>query len=129
MQVWITNDSMDNAGALGAALEQAAKARSNQELKAFVIFVEKGSEAAPEIGAKLQELSKTEGLRRVALLTVPAGGDAVSEYHISTDSSIKNTVLVYKDKTVKCAFVNLTADKAGIQKLNKAVEQMVKAGG
>lgn len=127
VQVWVNGDSLDHVAAIAKNLESklaSTNSAGTPKLKAFVVFVNKTNDSG--LPAKLQQLAAKNGLKQVSLVWVTAGNRAVSEYAINLDPKIKNTVFVYRNRTVQSKFVNLEATTKGIGSLNSAIASILK---
>lgn len=122
VQAWIHTDDDKNVAALVSALEKTARANHKAELKAFVVFVNPKREAANVVADRLKKLGARLNLEHVSLMYLPGPDDAaVKGYGINTDARVRNTIFVYKNRTVNTKFVNFSADAKGVTALNKAV--------
>ncbi len=121
----MNTDDEKNVTAIAEDLEQQTKEHSAQDLKAFIVFMNPKGEADAALKKDLEKLAGDKKLHNVALLYVNGPKDpAVGGYEINPDSKVKNTVLVYKNKTVSANFVNLVADKQGLESLNSAIKSV-----
>lgn len=117
MQVFLQYDSPANAKAFATLLQAATKKHDKAGLKAFIL-VKPGDPAqatlvklnAPNVGVAVLDEKGAEGLQL---------------YKISSDPKVKNTVLVYKNRTVVNNFVNLDASGSGAKALNEAIDKML----
>ena len=126
MQAWINSDDSKNVAALVATLEKAAKENASKRLKAFVVFINPAKESAEIMEKRLAKLATSEKVEIVALTYLPGPSDeAVSAYRINTDPKVKNTIFVYKNRTVDTKFVNFTADAKGLQELHSAIKKIL----
>ncbi|NUQ71476.1 MAG: hypothetical protein HUU17_11735 [Chthonomonadales bacterium] len=50
---------------------------------------------------------------------------AVKGYGINTDPAVRNTIFVYRNRTVHSKFVNMKADDKGVAALQTAIEQVL----
>lgn len=126
VQAWIHTDDEKNVKALVKELEKIAKANPDAKFKPFVVFVNGNRESGEVLGTRLREMGKKLGLEHVALTYLP-GPDhhAVKGYGINTDPAVKNTIFVYKNRTVAAKFVNLKADEKGLAQLREAVSKVL----
>jgi len=126
VQAWINSDDDKNVAALVAALEKVAKANADARFKAFVVFANPKREAADAISARLKRIGDKLGVEHVALAYLPGPDDpAVKGYGVSTDPKVRNTIFVYRNRTVDAKFVNFTADDKGIGALNEAIRKVL----
>lgn len=111
-------DTPANAVAFAKVLQAATQTHSKQGFKAFILL-RPGDKAeaelvklnAPNVGVAILDGEGAEGLKL---------------YKISSDPKVKNTVLVYKDRTVVANFVNLDATGAGAKTLSEAIAKMLR---
>lgn len=99
-------------------LNASVVAKKEKNLKAFVIFLNDGSKT---IEPQLTTLAETAKAQDIALTYLAKDDRAVSRYKVNLDPEVKNTVIVYKDKKVTAKFVNLKADKKGLEELQTAI--------
>lgn len=122
VQAWINTDNDKNVAALVSALEKTALANHEAKLKAFVVFVNPKREAADVVADRLKKLGAKLNLEHVSLMYLPGPEDpAVKGYGINTDARVRNTIFVYKNRTVNTKFVNFSADEKGVKTLNEAI--------
>ena len=119
MQVFVNSDSTDNVVAIAKQLSEAVKQEKEAEFKAFVVFIKADEKAV----AKLAEENKIDN---VGFVLVKGPDDpALKAYKIDTSDKVRNTVIVYANKTVTAKFVNLDADKDA-KRLKKAIAEACK---
>lgn len=124
VQAWINTDDEKNVVALASALEKTARANAQQKLKVFVVFMNPNREPAEGIAGRLARIGAAAKLERVSLVYLPGpDAEAVKEYAVNTDARVRNTVFVYRNRTVSAKFVNLTADGRGVSALDAAVHK------
>jgi hypothetical protein len=113
VQVWVNGDDPKNVAEITKWLSSAVTKYNKAEFKAFVIVLTDGKAPVAAIATQKTENDNVH----IAYLNKSDG--AVSRYKFNEDA--KNTVIVYKDKKVTANFVNLKADKAGLETLSEAV--------
>ncbi|MBV6458519.1 MAG: hypothetical protein HONBIEJF_01649 [Fimbriimonadaceae bacterium] len=124
VQVWINGDGVENYGPIAKLLQNAMEAHKDQKLKAFmIVMVEPGK--ASQIAGGLEHTAAKLGLKDVAVAYLPTNDEAVSNYQVNTSKDVKNTIFVYRDRTVKSKFVNLKSDASGLGDLKKAIAGIV----
>ena len=127
VQVWVNTDDPKNVAQIADTLEKVAKANANKKFKAFVVFINPNKQAGDKLGKQLEGIASKENLQNVALVYLPGPSDeAVKDYEINTDAKVKNTVFVYKSRKVNAKFVNLVADKKGVDTLETAIKGVLK---
>lgn len=119
VQAWFHMDSEANMTAIARELNSAV-ASSKKDFKAFMIMM-KGCEKCEPMAKSFATKAEKSGLKNVAIATLDGKDEAVKNYKINTDSAVKNTILVYKDRKVVARFVNLKADAAGMRQLRAAI--------
>ncbi len=74
----------------------------------------------------LKELNSAEKADNVGLALLKGKNDeAISSYKINTDASVKNTVIVYRNRKATAVFVNWTPKET--DKLNAAITAAVES--
>ncbi len=127
MQVWINADDPKNVAAIGEALEKAVKANQSKQLKGFLIFIKPNGRSVQSLSSDMKNLAADKKLDGLGLAYVSGPRDeGVSLYKINTDEKVKNTIFVYRDKTLAAKLVNLLADDKGLAALDSAIQQVLK---
>lgn len=122
VQVWVNGDSNENVLATQKILSNAVKNYAGKEFKAFVIVMtsdEKSLDTA-------QRLAEDNPFDNVAIALIPHNHAAVKSYKVNPDASVKNTVMIYKDRKVVANMVNFVANEKGAAALNSAIEKVAK---
>lgn len=126
-QVWVNNDDPGNVVKIAKTLESAIDKDGLHKFRAFVVYIPGKGQTDAAMTAKLSSLAAKNGIDKVAFTFVNGESrDAISQYQINTDPSVKNTVFVYRDRTVQANFVNLKADDAGLAKLQASIAKAVR---
>ena len=123
IQVWINNDKPENVAKIVKTLDDLETAHKDQKLKTFVIFVTEDSKAAE---TQLTEISEKQKANNICLAYIEPANEAVGYYKVNLDPQIKNTVMLYRRKTIQAKQVNLVADEKGHAELTKNVDEMLK---
>ena len=95
-------------------------AHKTREFKALVVFLTDDKNAA-SVKKAVAESARKPALAGLGMAVLNKSDDAVRAYGINTAADVKNTVLVYKDWTVRKSFVNLKADPSGLKQLEGAI--------
>lgn len=119
IQVWNTGDDQSNIVAMLNHLDNKV-ANSKHELKAFEVRVTSCEACVSDNG----EIAKMVKGGNVGITQIPSTSEAVKAYKINTDGSVKNTVIVYRNRKVVANFVNLKADEEGLAKLDAAIAKV-----
>lgn len=125
VQVWVNGDNKANVTAVLKDLDKMIGTYTKNEFKALVVFVVPETDitsAKAAIGRHISQL----GLKNVGVAVINKDHEAVTSYKINLDSSVKNTVFVYKNWKVTDKMVNLKADADGLASLNKAIAAIAK---
>ena len=123
IQVWINNDSPSNVEKIVKTLDDAVIAHKSEQLRAFVIFVTTDSKKAQVDLAAIADKVKAND---VGLAYIEPTNEAVSDYKINLDASVKNTVMMYRHKKITSKQVNLVADEKGLADIQAGVKEAIK---
>lgn len=121
VQVWVNTDDEANVAAIAKSLSSEVKS-SKSDLKSFVIKLTHCDACV----ASTKDLAASTKLTNIGIAHLSSKDEAVKNYKVNTDSSVKNTVFVYKDRKVVAKFVNLKGDKAGLGQLHAAIAKASK---
>jgi len=127
VQVWVSADSLKNVAGIASALEKACEASGSKDLRAFVVFINHLEQPGDEIGKELAAWAEKNGWKRVSVAYL-AGPNArpVSDFKISLDVRVRNTVFLYRDRMLRDRFINLKADEKGIAALQASIAELLK---
>ena len=125
VQVWINGDNDANVSGIAKTLGVAMDKYKNKEFKALVVFVT-NNPSDTKLADKLKTVAKATKSEKVGMAIIGKSDSAIEDYKINTNADIKNTVLVYKNKSVTTSMVNLKADANGLKSLNAAIESINK---
>lgn len=123
IQVWINNDTPSNVEKLVKTLNDAVVDNKEKRLKGFFIFVDPSGK---KIEPKLEAIASKTKSNDVCLAYLPPKDGAVTAYKINLDPAVKNTVMLYRDRTVVVKKVNLVADEKGLAELKTAIGTLLK---
>ncbi len=124
VQVWVNGDSEANISAIAKVLNDRSQWKGTG-LKPFIIFVSDPAKTS-QTAKWIAEFSSKTNINNVAMAYLPKNSEYVGDYKINTSAEVKNTIFVYKNRTVQEKFVNLKADATGIANLNKAIDKITK---
>lgn len=125
-QVWVNGDDPANLAKITKTLEGAIAKNGLKKFRAFVVVIPNKGETPNTLKANLSTFASENQLKNVALTFVYGPSkDAIGDYKINTDPSVKNTVFVYADRTVVANFVNLKGDDEGLGKLQASIAKAV----
>lgn len=125
VQVWVNGDDMGNVLEISKNLEKAMEAKKRAQLKAFVIVLTDKANIR-QTAVALEAAASKAGFKDLAVTYLPKTDRAVKDYKVNTAPDVKNTVFLFKDRTVLTKFVNLKADEAGLASLNTAINTIAK---
>jgi len=114
---FVNGDVTKSAG-LVANIQKLVDARKDKGLKTFVVYM-----GGPNLKTTIEKVA-TEHNISIPLVFLPQGtsADDVAAYKISTEA--KNTVLIWKQGTVRQNFVDV--DRTSFPTVEKAVDEMLK---
>jgi hypothetical protein len=125
VQVWINGDSVENVSAIFKAVDEAMVAHKAQQLTSFMLIITSDDPDkfnAAELEKRGLSIPAGSSRESIDVAVVEPDGDAVSSYKINTEA--KNTIILYRDKTVTHKMVNLEAKD--VDKLKTAIDEMTK---
>jgi hypothetical protein len=123
IQVWINNDDSANVEKLVKTLNDAVVGHKDKKLKAFFIFLdENGKSNAPKLAALADKLKSQD----LALAYLSPKDEAIRAYKVNLDPSVKNTVMLYRQRRITSKYVNLQADEKGLAQLGSAITDLTK---
>ena len=125
VQVWVNGDDIDNVLEISKSLEKAVEAKKRSQFKAFVIVLTDKAHSK-QTATALEAAASKAGFDDLAVAYLQKDDHAIKDYKVNTTADVKNTVFVYKDRTVKAKFVNLKGNKAGLTSLNTAIDKIAK---
>jgi hypothetical protein len=125
VQVWINGDNDANVSSIAKTLGVAMDKYKSTEFKALVVFVTNNPNDA-KLADKLKAVAKATKSEKVGMAIIGKSDSALQDYKINTSADVKNTVLVYKNKSVASSMVNLKADTNGLKSLNTAIDAINK---
>jgi hypothetical protein len=123
IQVWINNDNPENVEKLVSTLNEAMVTHKEQKLKAFMIFVTTDAKA---LAPKLTSLADKNKAEDIMLAHIEPSNEAVDAYKVNVAPEIKNTIMLYRKKTVTSKHVNLKADEKGLAELKASIADLLK---
>jgi hypothetical protein len=112
------NGDVAKSGGLVAGIQKLVDAHKDQGLKTFVVFM-----GGPNLKDPIEKLAASHHVT-IPLVFLPQGTSAedVAAYKVSSEA--KNTVLLWKQGTVRHNFVDV--DRASFPQVAKAVDEMLK---
>lgn len=125
VQVWVNGDSADHVKAFAKLLDDRMKQNKASQFKGFVIYLTQ-KDGISSATKTLEQVAKEAKTNDVSLAYLDSSSRSVSDYKVNTSKQVKNTVFVYKNRTVTAKFVNLTPDKKGLAELNRAIDEIVR---
>ena len=104
---WNSNDK-ENMWALLKKFDAEIEKKGLKKLRVFAVYTNPMKENIMQMQTKLFDTSLEENITNSALAYVPSSTpkEEVLAYHLNNDSSIINTIFVYKQRTVIDKFVN-----------------------
>lgn len=91
-----------------------------QYLKVFFTCTTEGQEG---VNAKLEQIGRSLGLRKVSLTTVPSYTDRASEIYLNEINPLaRNTFIIYKQSNVVAKFVELSPTESNFKLMSEALD-------
>lgn len=118
---WLGNTDWESAGKLAVFLENWLQQRGPQRHKAFLIYTNPKARPAAEVTKLLEDFSRKNSLRNVAVLHVPSPTDKPTSFLYGINPRSANTVLVYEKRRVVGKFVNLRMDAHEMRNLQQTL--------
>jgi hypothetical protein len=112
VQVWVNGESEENLVKIAKSLQQNVENHKGKEFQAMIVYVGPSKDCMACAG-KMQAVAEKSGAKDVSFAVIGKKDEAVAAYKINLDSSVKNTVIAYKDWKVVKAATNLKGDDAG----------------
>lgn len=122
---WLGNDDWESAGKLAVFLETWLRQRGTQRFRVFLVYTNPKGRPTAEVTKLLEEFSRKNNLRDVAVLHVPSPADKPTSFLYGINPRSANTVLVYDKRRVVDKVVNLRMTLDGLQPLRNALERKV----
>jgi len=88
-----------------------------------VIFLDKDGKKHEDQMASVAEKVKAS---QVMLMYIAPDDDSVGDYKVNPAADVKNTVMLYRNLTVKSKNVNLVADDKGVATLKSEIDDLLK---
>ena len=122
VQVWVHGDDMKNIQAIAKELKENMDGHKGKEFKAMIVMI---ADNAKQMGEMKSMIAQHHGTKvdadGVAIAVIEKNNEALKAYKINLDSSVKNTVIIYKNWKVEKTFVNLKMDENGCGEFCKSV--------
>lgn len=132
VQVWVHGDDHENVHKMIEDMAGNMTAHKDKEFKALFVFV---ADNAEQKAALKKELATGCGdakegsecmCKDVGLAVIDKDNEALKNYKINLDNSVKNTVIVYRNWKVEKTLVNVKMDEKGCNELCSAVASITK---
>jgi protocatechuate 3,4-dioxygenase beta subunit len=123
--IWMNSDSWDNIGPLASSLEAEIKKKGLNRIRVFLMYMNPEHKSKKDVEELLITFAKKYHLNKVAVTHIPAPADEETAglYSINPAREVRNTVIVYKSRSVFNKVINFNTDQASVQKLIALVEK------
>jgi protocatechuate 3,4-dioxygenase beta subunit len=123
--IWMNSDSWDNIGTLASVLEAEIEKKGFSRIRVFLMYMNPEHKTEAEVEELLGAFAKKYRLNKVAVTHIPAPADEETAglYSINPNKEVRNTVIVYKSRSVFNKVINFNTDEASVQKLVTSVEK------
>jgi hypothetical protein len=98
-------------------------AHADKKFKAFVIFVDDKGASHEKDFIDIADKVKAS---TVDLAYISPDDEAITDYKVNLDKEVKNTVMLYRNMTIKAKDANLVLDDKGIAKLKSEIDDLLK---
>lgn len=127
VMLWFNHANLDGLKDFAITLESEMLNRGEKNLRVFLIYMnpfykENNTEGQTILGRKLRKWCDEQGLKHVAMLWVPSPVDAKTCGLYKINPEAKNTVFVYKKRTVVAKWVNMEYNDETIKELLKKID-------
>jgi protocatechuate 3,4-dioxygenase, beta subunit len=124
IMLWFNHANLDELKDFAVALEKAMIQRGEKKLRVFLIYMnpfykENSTTGQTILGRKLRKWCADEGLKHVAMVWVPSPTDAETCGLYNINPEAKNTLFIYKKRTVVSKLVNIAYDAEMLQTVLK----------
>jgi protocatechuate 3,4-dioxygenase beta subunit len=127
VMVWFNHANVDHMKDFILALEAEMKAKGTDKLRVFLIFMNPFYKENPTdvetgiIGRKLREWCEVQKLEKVAMTWIPSPVDEDTAGLYNINPQAKNTVFVYKNRTVTAKWVNVEYEEETLREILTAI--------
>lgn len=123
--IWMNSDTWDNIGPLVSSLEAEIKKKGLNRIRVFLMYMNPEHKTKADVEELLKAFAKKYGLDKVAVTHIPAPADEETAglYSINPDKEVRNTVIVYKSRSVFNKVINFNTDPVSVQNLITSVEK------
>jgi hypothetical protein len=110
---------------LASSLEAEIKKKGFNRIRVFLMYMNPEHKTKTEVEELLLAFAKKYRLDKVAVTHIPAPSDEETAglYSINPDKEVRNTVIVYKSRSVFNKVINFNTNQASVQKLITLVEK------
>jgi protocatechuate 3,4-dioxygenase, beta subunit len=127
IMVWFNHANLDHMKDFVLALENEMRSKGEKKLRVFFIYMNPFYKENPTdvetgiIARKLREWCEQQKLHKVAMTWIPSpvDEDTAGVYEINPEA--KNTVFVYKKRTVAAKWVNIEYDEVSLKEILKSL--------
>lgn len=127
IMVWFNHTNVDQMQQFVQSLETEMRAKGESKLRVFLIYMNPMYKDNPNVTAadilkgKLKKWADEQGLKKVALTWIPSPVDKETAGLYNINPRAKNTVFVYKRRTIAAKWVNVEYDHKTLKEILNAL--------
>lgn len=125
VQVWVNGESEENIVRIAKSLQMNVDNHKGKEFQAMIVYVGPSKDCMACAG-KMKAIAEKSGAKDVSFAVVGKKDEAVAAYKINLDSSVKNTVIAYKDWKVTSTAANVKGDDTGCAAICDMIAKIAK---
>ncbi|MEJ7585938.1 MAG: hypothetical protein WKI04_00095 [Ferruginibacter sp.] len=127
VMIWFNHANLHQMQRFARQLEKEMAQRGEKKFRVFLVYMNPSYQLNTKNGQDilqqpLERWGRENGLQKVALLTVPSPVDKKTCGEYDINPAAKNTVLIYKKRTVVAKWVNIAYDNEALHNIMKAID-------
>lgn len=124
---WVnTDDNWEEVKKWAGFLDQESARRGDERFKAYLIYTNPNLKPLKEVEKQLTRLAQELSLKQIAVTYVPSPTDRATAALNKINPKAKNTIIVYKKRTVFDKFVNFEPSEEDLRRLVASVDRAEK---
>ena len=129
IMVWLNTDDFNSVAGMLTRLETEIDKKGLKRIRVFVIYMNPEKKSSAEIEKMLTTVASDNKLKKVALTYIPSPTDSETAglYDINPNRAVKNTVIIYHDRTTFEKYVNFEPTERAVLGLIQTVERAEKS--
>ena len=124
VMVWYNHTNLDELKGFVGSMEREMEQRGEKKFRVFMLYMNPTYHITDKTGqsalrTKITKWSNDQNLKRVAMLWVPSPVDEETCGLYQINPSVKNTVFLYRERTVVSKWINVDYDDKTIKEILK----------